>query len=85
MDDCRKYVVTKRIPDTKKISSDWLPVGLYLIFLPPTFLCFFLYQKPAFVGLGSKFSNRVIWSFFFQVTFWTCRPYVVSNGVPVFL
>ena len=31
-----------------------LPVGLYLVFRPPTLLWFFLYQKPYFVGLGSK-------------------------------
>ena len=34
-------------------SASLPPVGL-LIFRPPTSLCFFFYQKPSFVGLGSK-------------------------------
>ena len=38
-------------------AANTLPVGLYLVFRPRlycVFFFFFLYQKPSFVGLGSK-------------------------------
>ena len=45
---------TGRIQQVFLPAVNTLPVGLYLVFRPLTLLWFFLYQKPSFVGLGSK-------------------------------
>ena len=63
-----------------------LPVGLYLVFRPPTLLRFFLYQKPSFVGLGSKcILQHGDLEFLLLGYILDMSTYVMSHGAPVFL